>query len=347
MDVARLHESLKRRRQIAVPDAETFAIAPLEKTGMPDVLSDVLRVFSAIKFERGRRPSKYYDPDFDFHKHVLSDSPTSITHFMGKDDWNDYKVHAIVQIGICNFRCFYCYVDYKYLSGQSVVNVSAAKIVDEFLHKRNDLAKSGVKLNVLRISGGEPLLVPDLTLKCLDLIREKGLSDEICIKTETNLSPLVPDSTGTSLFEQWVDVDRLKEHHNFIMHPTFHGINKDSLERISTAKWDSYEMMEAALRKLIELEIEFFPSFGSNVVSTEEVADFFRFCKGVHKNLPGRIAVRKFDLGYSAPQARKNGQRDVQTYDQTAVLELWNSLMKQEYSVGYGEVPRHKFALYS
>jgi uncharacterized Fe-S cluster-containing radical SAM superfamily protein len=345
MNVTSLEKSLLSRRDLASPEANVFAVAPLMKTGMPGVLSEFIRVFSAISFEKGRRPSKHYDPGFDMTQHVLSDSPTSIAWRM-KGDWKDYTRHAIVQIGVCNFRCFYCYVDYDFLKGRNVLNVTAQDIVDKFIELREEAMQQGSNLNVLRISGGEPLLVPDLIVEVLRIIKSMGLDDKICIKTETNLSPLVTNDDGDCVAEKWASLKELSSYNNFIMHPTFHGISKESLQRVSTAKWESFDMMVSGVRKLIDLKIQFFPSFGSNVYELEDISNFFELCKSIHPNLPGRIAVRKFDVNYDAPLARNHGTRNIKVFDPIPVMQKWDSLLKKEYGVGYGEVPRHSFELY-
>lgn len=343
MDREKLATSLESMRRLAVPEPGMYAIAPLEETGMPDVLSNVLRVFRAIDFRRGRRPSKVYDPDFDLHEHVLSDSPTTIAAKMGKE-WQTFQHHAIVQIGVCNFRCFYCYVDFRFLTGRNVVHVTALQVVEQFLARRAELAKEGVELNVLRISGGEPMLAPDLTLECLRILRDRELAGEICVKTETNLAPLVTID-GTCPAARWADLAEFRTHPNFILHPTFHGLNRQSLRRISTANWDNFEMMFDAIRTLIDFGIDFYPSFGANTVAVDDVDAFFSELKQIHENLPLRIAVRKFHLEYEAPATRENGSRDVMVYDHVATISAWDARLRREYGVGYGELPRHQFPL--
>jgi len=343
MDRVKLVENLNRIRSTVVPADGSFAIAPLETTGMPNVLSNFIRVFRAIDFGRGRRPSKPYDPDFDMFTHVLSDSPTTIAWKM-EGDWRDYAHHAIVQIGSCNFRCFYCYVDYRFLAGRNVIHVTAEDILSAFLRHRDALAQEGVRLNVLRISGGEPLLAPDLTLSCLKMLRQAGLDNEVCIKTETNLSPLVPTDRGCAA-AQWADLREFREFRNFIMHPTFHGIDGDSLQRNASAPWDEFEMMLDAVRTLIDLEIDFYPSFGANTVTPGTVDPFFRALKDIHPKLPLRVAVRKFDLGYESPATRDNTRRNIQVFDGRETIRRWHDLLQAEYGVGYGEVPRHEIPL--
>jgi uncharacterized Fe-S cluster-containing radical SAM superfamily protein len=343
MNRTKLGESLDRMRRIAVPEEGVYAIAPLEATGMPNVLSDVLRVFRAIDFKRGRRPSRQYDPDFDMFNHVLSDSPTTIASKM-KSNWQTYCHHAIVQIGICNFRCFYCYVDFRFLSGRNVVEVDAEEVINQFLRRRQELKQKGIDLNVLRISGGEPMLAPDLTLSCLRKVRELGLEGEVCIKTETNLSPLVPID-GKCAAERWVDLKEFTQYPNFIIHPTFHGIDQDSLRRIAAVNWDEFEMMLDAIRLLLEHQIDFYPSFGANTVAPDQIDDFFDALRAIHPKLPLRIAVRKFDLEYDSPATRDNGSRDLMVFDHQETIRGWDRRLRDEYGVGYGELARHAVPL--
>jgi uncharacterized Fe-S cluster-containing radical SAM superfamily protein len=309
---------------------------------MPNKLSEVFRVFSPIDADKGRKPNAAYGFDFDIYKDVLSDSPVTIAAKM-KGKWEDYNHHAIIQSGVCNFRCWYCYVDYRFLSGRIVVKQSAAEVLDQFLSLRDRLEARGKQLNVLRISGGEPLLVPDLTLACLEEIRRMSLHTTVCVKTETNLSPLITVD-GRPLVAHWSAFEEFSQHQNFLLHPTFHGISGENLNETSAVDPDAFEVICEGLQNLLAYRVDFYPSFGANTVPVNSVVPFFRWLRKVNTNLPLRFAVRHFRFDYNAISMRDKERNQI--FDSAEVIRLWDALLRDEYGVGYAEIPRHLVSLY-
>lgn len=85
--------------------------------------------------------------------------------------WNDYNQPMVIQVGLCNLDCWYCFVDKNLRSGNAVttdgVEVGAWFTAKEVMEM---FKSSGKKL--LRISGGEPTLAPEFILDMYDLMGE-------------------------------------------------------------------------------------------------------------------------------------------------------------------------------
>lgn len=337
-------ETLVKMRRLTVPQQGRYGIAPLNDAGMPGTLSDILRVFSAIEPTKNRKPNGQYGFGFDKYTDVLSDSPITIAGKMG-GEWRNYNQQVIVQIGICNFRCWYCYVDYELLSGRKVLYLTADAIVSQFLEQRQHAKSEGKEWNVLRISGGEPFLAPDLILDCLRIIKQLHLDRDICIKTETNLSPLIKVN-DQPLAEEWADFQELAQYRNLIVHPTLHGISQESLRLNANADPELLDVLFEALKTLIDHRIDIYPSFGSNTVPVGDVRYFWGRLKALNKNLPLRIAVRPFRFDYESIVERAHGNRKIQIFDHVELVKTWDDLLRDEYGVGYAEVPRHAVSLY-
>jgi uncharacterized Fe-S cluster-containing radical SAM superfamily protein len=338
-----LTQTLAKMRKLAVPEPGIYAVAPLHNTKMSGNLTNILRVFTAIHPQRGRKPN-IDDFHFDKYTDVLSDSPLTAAAKVGSH-WEAYKHHVIVQLGVCNFRCWYCYVDYKLLSGRSTLLVTAEMIMEQFFDQRQKAKANGQEYNVLRISGGEPFFAPDLMLSCLKIVKEKGLDSEVCIKTETNLSPLLKIGTH-SFAEEWASLEELSRYKNFYVHPTLHGINPDSLHTNSAVNPDLFDKLLEGLQTLLTYKIDFYPSFSSNTISSDNIPGFFQNLKSINYNLPLRTAVRPFRFDYEVIRERKQGKRALPVFEHQQAITLWDSLLRSEYGVGYAEKPRHIVPLY-
>lgn len=337
-------ESLIRMRVLASPEDGIFNVTPYDETGMPNTVSKFIRCFNPIKVEKNRKPCAQPNINFDIYSDTLSDSPVSIAAKLG-GGWEMYNNHAIVQVGICNFRCWYCYVDYKFLSGQVTLPVNADDLVSSFLDIRKKFVNQLYPLNVLRISGGEPLLVPDLTLSCLKIIQKMGLEKEVSIKTETNLSPLIRVN-GMPLADKWADLKEMADYNNFIIHPTIHGINQISINQNTGMKGELFDFICEGLDVLLKYKFNFFPSIGANTVAPDDIKLFFLSLKKINKNLPLRIAVRTFSFEYDTVVQRDVSKRSVKISDPIEVIQVWDRLLREEYGVGYADIPRHLVDLY-
>jgi sulfatase maturation enzyme AslB (radical SAM superfamily) len=333
-------KSLLKMRDIVAPEPDLYGIAPLAEANMPNKLTNILRVFKPIDNDKGR---KAIGAEFNRYEDALSDSPITIGHKM-QQDWDNFKYHIIVQSSLCNFRCHYCYVDFKYL-GKIMIHVTAEEILNQFLAEREKARTQGLNYNVLRISGGEPMLVPDLTLYCLRRLKELKLDKEICIKTETNLSPLAKMDNGQPMAALWADLAEMASYQNFLVHPTIHGISANNLRENANTPLAMFDMVCEGLATLVEYGIDFYPSFGANTVELADVEPFFERLVAIHKNLPLRVAARPFKFDYNAVTNRHNDDIINQVNQQRMVLDKWDELLKRQYAVGYAETPRYQVSL--
>lgn len=92
-----------------------------------------------------------------------------------------------VQLAGCDYKCLYCYVPYRINQNkhqQKGKYLSADEIVDSFLEIKKN---SSLPLNVLRISGGNPTIVPEIIIELVEIVRRKKLAD-VYIWIDSNLS---------------------------------------------------------------------------------------------------------------------------------------------------------------
>jgi uncharacterized Fe-S cluster-containing radical SAM superfamily protein len=89
----------------------------------------------------------------------------------------------VFQNAACNWRCWYCFVPFDLLSADLAHSawVSPAELLQMFLEEAH-------RPQVLDLSGGQPELVPEWTLWMIEEIEKHGLSGQIYVWSDDNLS---------------------------------------------------------------------------------------------------------------------------------------------------------------
>jgi uncharacterized Fe-S cluster-containing radical SAM superfamily protein len=116
----------------------------------------------------------------------------------------NYNDVLIYQLKACNLRCPYCYVDDHLKNGKYDITsrfFSLKEILDVFVRereRRKQAIERGIKidengklileLNRIRPSGGEPTLVIEQWLDLLKKLENVGLSKEVHMQSDTNLT---------------------------------------------------------------------------------------------------------------------------------------------------------------
>lgn len=89
----------------------------------------------------------------------------------------------LFQNAVCNWRCWYCFVDFDLLSGSTErsQSVSAAELVELFRSEDDPPP-------MIDLSGGQPDLVPEWAPWMLEALRARGLKEEVYLWSDDNLS---------------------------------------------------------------------------------------------------------------------------------------------------------------
>jgi uncharacterized Fe-S cluster-containing radical SAM superfamily protein len=89
----------------------------------------------------------------------------------------------VFQNAVCNWRCWYCYVDFPLLSGNTEHSEmrSAVELVELF-------AQQPDQPEVIDLTGGQPDLVPEWVPWMLDALADRGLGHHVYLWSDDNLS---------------------------------------------------------------------------------------------------------------------------------------------------------------
>ncbi len=316
------------------------------------MIDPIFRVFEAAKPERGRKLNVNPIYEFSIHNDSLFDYASIIGYKLRKP-WHLFNRLIAVHIPLCPNDCWHCYVPKElYVTEQAStrhVELTARQIVDAFKKQRKLDKDQGKQSNVLRITGGEPFLVPELILEVLQCIQEDGLSSEVFVWAETNLEPFV-GRPGRAFMDNADNVrilNALKDFHNFCVHPCFHGLTAEEFDAITGKNFSiSLEEQVAALKRLVTAGIDVYPTFGTNVCDPINVKALYDGIKAASPNLPLKVALVKYDCDYEPVGTRISPEttRKPQLYSRFAALRIWNELLLNDYGIGYGVYPRNLVA---
>lgn len=320
----------------------------------------IFRSFIPIKPESGR---EMRGDKFDMYKDTLFDYPNIISSRIQKP-WEYANFLISVHVAACPLNCWHCYVDEclriecndclyyqkencKKKRGSVGVNVSANFILDCFIYEHN---RDRNRKNVLRLTGGEPFLVPELLLELLRGIEERGLSEEVFVWTETNLLPFIAGQHGKRFFEEYSDVtmDELNEYHNWALHPCIHGASDTNfLEQ--TGVDAEFEKILDALFYLCEKGTDIYPTVSSNLCPNDRINELFDRLNERFANLPLRVALIEYDLRYQPVMEREiSGTRaERPLFNKWMNIYTWNKNCIEKCGYRYAQIPREDVVINS
>lgn len=319
----------RRALRIVNASPDTFAFTDLTKTKIGGDQNRFFRLFTPVKRQRMRLPTSL--PEFRNLRHYapLSDSPVTTASHLG-GHWTDYNLAAITQVAACNFRCSYCYVDFRHLAGADSFIAGPADLVDEFVALRTVMATQGQQLSILRISGGEPLLAPRLLIGVYDELVRRDLLDSCILKVESNASMLPVTVAALD------DTDRARlaaVAPHVTLHVTIHA-------RPGTQNWDN---IVRGLGVAVRLGFDLYPAIGGADWPEADMRHLYRVLAGIAPGLPLRLAVRPFNLTYAMLRDRRNLPRLGEGNDPPS--SVWEGILRESAGIEYLARPRHEIPL--
>jgi uncharacterized Fe-S cluster-containing radical SAM superfamily protein len=319
------------------------------------MLYPIFRIFIPVKPSRDRKLNINLRDNFNPYNDSLLDYPTIIGYKLNKS-WEFFNRFISIHIPLCPNNCWHCYLPKELYVGTTSGNkrieeLSPAEIVAKFFEQRQhdqkmDQAKQS---NVLRITGGEPFLVPELILECLKELNDKKYREnpddpeKVFLWTETNLEPFVGDFMNKNGNEKILE--ELSKYENFAVHPCFHGIDNIEFDNITGKDYHiTLGQQIEGLKKLVKAGIDVYPTIGSNVCNPERLPEFFKCLRTIRDDIPMKIALVEYKVDYEPIGPRLNAikkEDKPDIYPRYAALRTWNQLLLDTYGVGYGVIPRH------
>jgi organic radical activating enzyme len=335
-------------------------------SGSPGLKDSLFRDFTPVKKEKGRKLNPVFDPSFNPYKDTLMDYPTIVQYKLGKMDtasWREYNRYLSLHVARCPINCWYCYLDEclrtecKFCLNSKNCTFdhnrqnckeewrSAEYLIHQFIEQREKDKENGIKSNILRLTGGEPFLVPDLHTELLDELKRNNLHKEVFLWTETNLIPLSLQKGKKPL----IDDEQLKtlgNVNNYCVHPCFKGLNEQNFKENTGNQISNIDNLIIAFKRLLDHNIDIYPTFGSNVTSPFILGKFYQKISKINSLLPLRFNLIEFDLNYRPVKWRHDhidgfSAEHEKVYDRFQVIGKWDELLYKNTGYHYADIPRH------
>ena len=248
-----------------------------------------------------------------------------------KRNLSEFTKVFTMQVAGCNYSCNYCFVPRELNTANKKCGkfFSAEEIVAEFLRVKK---QSETLMNVIRISGGECLIIPELIIDIYEEMMKKSPDSYLWI--DTNLSTL------EIIKKHQKDLPKVLSQKNVGIVGCFKGTTKEDFSIITGAEERFYQKQFEAAKLLIDLGADFYAYVPAYVYDEkyieEKLERFLVELQKINKNLPLRLEMLKIEDFPAAKinfeLAKKEG-RIIPNTSQKLVFDLWyNKLLPKYYS---------------
>lgn len=216
----------------------------------------------------------------------------------------------VFQNAVCNWRCWYCFVDFELLAGNERLSkwVTAEELVDLYAAEPN-------RAPMIDLTGGQPDLTPEWVPWMMDALEAKGLSDSVYLWSDDNLS--------NDYFWQYLDAatrERVANYPNYGRVCCFKGYNAESFAFNTQAAPDLFDRQFELMKRLVDLGLDIYAyvTFTTpNAAKVQlEMRSFVDRLQAIDPNLPLRTVPLK--VSPFTPV------RDRLTEERTRSMELQN-----------------------
>ena len=256
--------------------------------------------------------------------------PYSAAYRLSKEP-KSYNKALTVQVAGCNYECNFCYIPKELNSANLKYGkyFSAKEIIENFSKARK---ASNEPLNVIRLTGGEVIIVPEIILEIYNEIEKNDLN-EIYIWIDTNLS------TKKYLENIESDLKSIIKEKNVGVIGCFKGVCKKDFSIITGCEPNSYENQFETAKLFLDWKADFYTYLPALVYENNiegKIKSFIEKLRLLNKNLPLRIEVDMIIEYASAiinmTEKSKQG-RSLPKIDQRIFFDLWyNKLLPKYYS---------------
>jgi uncharacterized Fe-S cluster-containing radical SAM superfamily protein len=188
----------------------------------------------------------------------------------------------VFQNATCNWRCWYCFVDFKLLSANPKFSsfLTADQLLD--LYEREEDAPA-----IIDLSGGQPDLVPEWIPWMMQALEDRGLNLSTFLWSDDNLS--------NDYLWQYLDgpmLQRIEQYRNYGKVCCFKGFDARSFAFNTKASADLFDFQFEQFSRLMELKIDLYCYATFTAPSADGIADamskFVDRLQNIHPSLPLR-----------------------------------------------------------
>ncbi len=281
--------------------------------------------------EEEKWSAKFLGPGKNGFKSTEFQNPTYSAAFNLKRNLSEFTKVFTIQVAGCNYSCNYCFVPRELNSADESYGrfFSAREIIEEFLKIKKN---SETPMNVIRISGGESFIIPEIVIDLYDQMMKSSADSYLWI--DTNLSAIEIIKKYRSKLE------KVFSKKNVGIVGCFKGTAKEDFSLITGADGKFYKYQFETAKLLIDLGADFYSYVPAYVYNENEAEDklngFISELQKIDHNFPLRLEMLKVEDFPAAKinfeLAKKEGRAIPET-PQAIIFDLWyNKILPKHYS---------------
>lgn len=231
----------------------------------------------------------------------------------------------VFQIGVCNWRCWYCFVPENLLSGdpKHTQHLSVSQLVDYYLGLTH-------RPIVIDLTGGQPDLAPEWVPWMMRELLARGLQDEVYLWSNDNLS--------TDYFWRYLsqaDQELVATYRNYGKVGCFKGFSEESFSFNTSVSPEFFDKQFDLMERYLTTDIDIYAYVTFTAPRSDGLRDkmrrFIDRLQAIHPNMPLRTIPLKIRV-YSPTRQRMNPLRERALVIQEAAIEAWQSELESRFT---------------
>ncbi len=231
----------------------------------------------------------------------------------------------VFQNAVCNWRCWYCFVDFKLLAASRKHSrwVTPADLIDLYLAEPDAPP-------MIDLTGGQPDLTPEWVPWMMTELQRRGLADKVYLWSDDNLS--------NDYFWRYLspaDRDLIASYPKYGRVCCFKGFNAESFAFNTLAEPSLFDEQFVLIRRLMCLGIDLYAyvtltsPFRENIA--RDVALFMDRLQELDRNLPLRTIPLEIKVFTPVRERMDDVKYRALEYQKVAV-EAWRRELEQRFS---------------
>jgi len=240
----------------------------------------------------------------------------------------DSEIRAqVFQNSACNWRCWYCFVDFKLLNADSkhASFLTCDEMIDFYLKEENPCS-------MIDLTGGQPDLTPEWIPWMMQTLKERGLDENIYLWSDDNLSN---DYLWQFLSNEQIDL--MSSYKMYSRVCCFKGIDERSFSLNTKAAPNLFSNQFELCKRLLQINLDLYCyiTITANTDTNFEMAvpKFLDTIQEIDELLPLRIVPLRIFDSFTPIASRMNDEFRDMMKGQYAAIEVWKRELSRRFSV--------------
>ncbi|HNP22621.1 MAG TPA: hypothetical protein PKM63_22925 [Panacibacter sp.] len=239
---------------------------------------------------------------------------------------SDEMIRAqVFQNAVCNWRCWYCFVDFKLLSGNKKysAHLTCVTLLDYYQEQEAPPL-------VIDLTGGQPDITPEWVPWMMEALIDRGLSNHVYLWSDDNLS--------NDFFWKYLTEEQIKlvsSYRNYGRVCCFKGIDELSFSHNTGAEPSFFNAQFMLWERLLKAGIDLYSYITLPAITSTDfygaIGSVLDKIQSVDENYPLRMVPLKIQKFTPVISRMKDLQIDLLEGQENAI-EVWQQEMKKRFS---------------